>query len=454
MSNNHKAMNTATFEGATGVLGSKPEVVDVRPVRYCLYARKSTEQDEVQTLSIDSQIKEMAALADRDGLEVVEVKRESHSAKETGQRPVFNEMLEELRIGKYDGILTWAADRISRNAGDLGKVVDLMDAGKLRQIQTYSQKFSNNPNEKFLLMILCSQAKLENDNKSINVKRGLRTRAEMGMLPGVAPVGYLNDKRSDHKCEYLLDPVRAPVVKMIFEKIGKEKWSGPQVYVWLKDEIKFTTKNGKHLHISTLYDLLKNPFYCGVFEYPRKSGNWYVGKHEALITRELFELVRQKIVEETRSRRRNREYAFVRMMTCGLCGSGVTALEKEKIIKSAGGVKRFYVYYACDRAKDRTCKNLYIREDQLMLQLADIIDQVEIDKIGAKHLIEKEVARFNKLNAKVLGTEQKAKASDMDIKRYAKYLLEEGTIEERRELLEHLRGQLVMRDKKVSLIAG
>ena len=42
----------------------------------------------------------------------------------------------------------------------------------------------------------------------------------------------------------------------------------------------------------------------------------------------------------------------------------------------------------------------------------------------------------------------------MDIKRYAKYLLEEGTIEEQRELLEHLRGQLVMKEKKVSLIAG
>src|ERR1043166_451735 len=191
------------FEGTVGVgvLGVKPEAKEAVKVRYCLYARKSTEQDEVQALSIESQVKEMTALAVRDGLEIVEIKRESHSAKETGQRPVFNEMTEEIRAGKYNGILTWAADRISRNAGDLGKVVDLMDAGLLHGIQTNGQKFSNNPNEKFLLMILCSQAKLENDNKSLNVKRGLRTRAEMGMLPGWAPIGYLNDTRKDHKCE-------------------------------------------------------------------------------------------------------------------------------------------------------------------------------------------------------------------------------------------------------------
>src|SRR3989344_4775244 len=163
-------------------------------VKYCLYARKSTESEERQVLSIESQVKEMLQLAEREGLEVVAMKRESHSAKETGQRPVFNEIVEEIRAGKYNGILTWAADRISRNAGDLGRIVDLMDAKALLEIRTYSQSFRNNPNEKFLLMILGSQAKLENDNRGVNVRRGLRTRCEMGLRPGVAPTGYLNEK--------------------------------------------------------------------------------------------------------------------------------------------------------------------------------------------------------------------------------------------------------------------
>ncbi len=185
-------------------------------VKYCLYARKSTESEERQVLSIDSQIKEMLQLADRDGLEIVAMKRESHSAKETGQRPIFNEIIEELRDGKYNGILTWAPDRISRNAGDLGKIVDLMDAGKLSEIRTFSQSFSNNPNEKFLLMILGSQAKLENDNRGINVKRGLRTRCEMGLWPTVPPTGYLTQKLMDRKCQVIIDPERGHVIKKIF----------------------------------------------------------------------------------------------------------------------------------------------------------------------------------------------------------------------------------------------
>ena len=80
------------------------------PVRvtYCLYARKSTEQEDKQVLSIDSQIREMEKMAAAENLGIVVMKKESHSAKEAGQRPVFNEIVEELKAGKYSGILTWA----------------------------------------------------------------------------------------------------------------------------------------------------------------------------------------------------------------------------------------------------------------------------------------------------------------------------------------------------------
>src|SRR5574343_877060 len=114
-------------------------------------------------------------------------------------------MLKHIKSGKFNGILTWATDRLSRNAGDLGALVDLMDEGLLAEVRTYGQTFHDNPNEKFLLMILGSQAKLENDNRGVNVKRGLRARVEMGLWPGMAPLGYLNQNRMDKKCQVILD---------------------------------------------------------------------------------------------------------------------------------------------------------------------------------------------------------------------------------------------------------
>lgn len=425
------------------------EVVPIK-VKYCLYARKSTESEERQVLSIDSQIKEMLQLADRECLEVVVLKRESHSAKETGQRPVFNEIVEEIREGKYNGILTWAPDRISRNAGDLGRIVDLMDAGKLEEIRTFGQKFGNNPNEKFLLMILGSQAKLENDNRGINVKRGLRTRAEMGLWVGVAPLGYLTQGLMDKKCQLIVDPLRAPAVKQIFEKVAYEQWSGRKVYNWLRFELNFYTRGNKPLTLGGVYRILENPFYYGVFERPRKSGNWYQGKHTPLITQELFEkskaqLKRDQIVRETK------EFAFTKLFTCGYCGSGISAEEKWKQLKD-GGANR-YIYYSCSRARDRNCKNMYIREEDLILELLKILDKVNINELGMRKKLEDEIARFNIFQRSVLGAKEKIKTDpDTDIRNYAKYILKEGSTVEKRELLANLRSRIMYKDKTLTLI--
>lgn len=429
---------------------AKQEAIPVK-VKYCLYARKSSESEERQVLSIDSQIKEMLQLAEREGLEIVTMKRESHSAKETGQRPVFNEIVEEIRDGKYNGILTWVPDRISRNAGDLGRIVDLMDAGKLHMIRTFGQTFGNNPNEKFLLMILGSQAKLENDNRGINVKRGLRTRVEMGLWPGMAPLGYLNQKLMDKKCRIAIDHERAPVVKQMFEKVAYEQWSGRKVYNWLRFYLNFHTRGNRPLTLSGVYRMLQMPIYYGPFEYPKKSGQWYQGVHEPILTEELFkkvheQLKRDKIVRE------NREFAFTKLFTCGMCGSGITAQEKYRDLKDGTNAK--YIYYSCSKARDRNCKNKYIREEELVEELFKVIDQVSINELGMRMKLEEEIKRFNRLQRLATKGKPKMQIDEDDIatREYAKYVLREGTPLEKRELMGHLRSRLVLNDKKITLL--
>ena len=417
--------------------------------KYVLYARKSSESEEKQVLSIDSQIKEMLQLAERDGLEIVGMKRESHSAKETGCRPVFNEIISELHDGKYNGILTWAPDRISRNAGDLGKIVDLMDAGKLNEIRTFGQTFSNNPNEKFLLMILGSQAKLENDNRGINVKRGLRTRVEMGLWPGIAPVGYLNQKHMDKKCQVLLDAERAPIVKQMFEKMAYEKWSGRKIYHWLKFELNFKSVGNHNLALSNIYRTLQNTFYYGVFEYPKGSGNWYQGKHVPIVDKELFDKVQGQLKRDNIVRQ-SKEFAFTKLMTCGLCGSGISAEEKYKQLKDGTSAK--YIYYGCGRSKDRHCKNPYIREEDLTTQLIKLMGKVTFNPTAVQMKFKDELKRFNKFHRGVLGISgKKEKHKDIDLKTYAKYILKEGSNEEKRDLMGCLESKIVSDNKVLRL---
>lgn len=423
--------------------------VAVVPTSYCLYARKSTEQDERQALSIDSQIKEMLELANKEGLNVVEVRKESHSAKDSGQRPIFNTIITDIRSGKFNGILTWAPDRCSRNAGDLGVLVDLMDQGLLKEIRTHGQRFGNNPNEKFLLMILCSQAKLENDNKSLNVKRGLRAMLEHGLWPGTAPTGYFSEHRTDRKGSLIIDPKRAPVVKQMFEKVAYENWSGRQISRWLRD-VDFRTKGGKHLSLSNIYLILKNSFYSGVVEYPAESGKWYTGKHTPIITKELFEKVQNRLTRDKIIRIR-KEFAFTKLMACGLCGSGITAEEKYKELKD--GTSKIYVYYGCSRARDADCKCGYIREETLVDQLAKLIDKIDISELGMMAKLEEEIRRLRFLQSTVLGIEPDSKQDlgKVDIRAYAKHIIKHGTIADKRELLGCMKSKLLLNKKVVTL---
>jgi len=424
---------------------------DVIPqkVKYCLYARKSTESEERQILSIESQVKEMLQLAEKEGLEIVDIRRESHSAKDSGQRPVFKEILEDIKKEKFNGILTWAPDRLSRNAGDLGSLVDLMDQKLLLGIRTYGQTFNNSPNEKFLLMILCSQAKLENDNKSINVKRGLRTKCEMGLRPGVPPIGYLNERHMDRKCQAIIDPERAPIIKKMFEKVAYEKWSGRKIYNWLKFDINLRSVTGKKgITLGNIYLILQNTFYYGVFEYPLKSGNFYTGKHEPIITKELFDMVQQQVKSQV-IKSEGKEFAFTRLMTCGLCGSGISADEKFKKLKD-GTVKR-HVYYICTKSRDRNCKCSNINEEDLLKQFEQLMDKIDLDEIGIKEKIKLEVERFKKFQKVVLGNNDKIEIGDIDIRNYAKYILREGSILEKRELLSCLKGKITLKNGGIEI---
>jgi len=420
-------------------------------VKYCLYARKSTEQEDKQALSIDSQIREMQSLAERDRLEIVEVKRESHSSKEAGQRPVYNELIAEIKDGKFNGILTWAPDRLSRNAGDLGAVVDLMDQGKLQEIRTYGQKFTNNPNEKFLLMILGSQAKLENDNKVVNVQRGLRARCEMGLWPSVPPTGYSSHPDRNKKCEVIVDDQRAPVIRQVFEKVAYDGWSGRKIFQWLKDDVKLRTRYGKPLTLSNVYLILKNTFYYGEYEYPKGGGNWYKGKHEPIVTKELYNLVQEKITSDHLVHAQDKEFAFTKMLTCGLCGSGITADEKFKKLKD--GTTARYVYYGCTKFKDKFCPCGYVREEELTEQIVGILDTISLDEIGMKDRIRAEIEAHNEFQESVLGkvVKEKVKIKEIDIRNYAKHILRKRPVYEKREVLSHLRSRLILKEKKLTL---
>jgi hypothetical protein len=196
--------------------------------------------------------------------------------------------------------------------------------------------------------------------------------------------------------------------------------------------------------------ILQNHFYYGSFEYPKNSGNWYQGKHEPIITKELFDLVQSQMKSQV-LRVEDKEFAFTKLMTCGLCGSGVTAQEKFKKLKD-GTVNR-HVYYGCTKARDKNCKCGYLNEIELVKRLEAIISDIDLNEIKVQERILRELRRFKKFQRSLLGISSQINVSEVDIRDYARFILREGEDSEKRELLSCLKSQVSLKEGVISLVA-
>ena len=297
-------------------------------------------------------------------------------------------------------------------------------------------------------MILCSQAKLENDNKSINVKRGMRARCEMGLWPVQPPTGYRKPNERLSKCEVEIDPERAPVIKQIFEKIAYERWSGMRVYSWLRYELNFKTHKGFYLSVGNVFKIINNTFYYGRFEFPQGSGNWYDGKHTPIISKELFDDCRSAIKTQV-IKTHGKEFAFTRMVKCGSCGSGITADEKFKKLLN-GGVNR-HVYYRCTKSKDRKCMNPAINEDDLLKEFQKMAGTLELNEVQLNEKLNLEIKKFKKLQAMFLGKDNSADIQKVDLRNYMKFVLKDGTILEKRSVLDCIKSDLILKNKTITV---
>ncbi len=347
--------------------------------KYVAYLRKSSESDDRQALSLPAQEVEIQTLTKKLGITVVAKFEESKSAKKPGRKE-FGEMVQMIKERKAEGILVWHPNRLSRNSVDAGNLIYLMDQGILKSIVTPTRTYTNTPADKFFLSFEWSNAKLENDNKSVDVKRGMIIKANLGWRPGHAPTGY---KNTPHKLmgyrTIVPDSRRFSALQTCWYSILQGK-RPVEVY----EEACSTWTSAGHtdtlISKSGFYRMISSPFYCGEYEWPLKSGNWYKGKHQPMITKEVFDLVQTKVNPHYRPLRGKHSFSYKALFYCGVCGCMVTGTRKFKFNKSKNSTVA-YDYYRCShKSENVVCKQPPINKTELNEQLGKIISSIRVPK--------------------------------------------------------------------------
>ena len=329
-------------------------------VKYFLYARKSTEDEERQVMSIEAQIAELHEYATRENLEIAEEFIESKSAKTPG-REVFNEMIEEIKESKGPvGILAWHPDRLARNSVDGGQIIYLIDTGKITALRFPTFWFEPTPQGLFMLQVAFGQSKYYSDNLSENVKRGFRQKLRRGEWPAKAPLGYINNPKTKN---IEPEPIKSRIIQKAFQEYSQGQHTLESLGKRLA-EFGLVSKNGTSLAKATIQRMLTNLAYIGLIQ---QKGEVYEGKYQPIISRELFDKVQQKLKERAKPRKskKRHDFPFVGLFKCGECGGMITA----QFAHGNGGI---YRYYRCSK-KFGVCSQRYLREDLLVEQLKSFL---------------------------------------------------------------------------------
>jgi len=323
---------------------------DMSKPKYFLYARKSTEDDDKQVMSIEAQLFELREFARKENLEILSEFQESKSAKTPG-RAVFGEMMAKVEEMGAVGILAWHPDQLARNSIDGGRIIYAVDTNKIVSLRFPTFWFEPTPQGLFMLQVAFGQSKYYSDNLTQNVKRGMRQKVRRGEWLTKAPRGYVNN-RSARNIEP--HPVQSKVVVRAFEEYAK----GTYGYESLADFLALhgvTTGAGTPLGKASVKRLLTNRAYLGFIKH---YDEWYPGSFAPIISPKLFEAV-QKVLsarERPRTRKVKHDFPFVGTFACSECGSMVTA---QWATGKSGGR---YRYYRCTKKKGHARKDMCARK--------------------------------------------------------------------------------------------
>ena len=332
-----------------------------------IYARVSSEEQAKHGFSIENQKRQCEEFAKRNGYYVIKIFVDEGKSAKNLDRPEIQDLMSYCAKKKNEvkAVIIWRLDRISRNNEDYhGALRPLFERKSIKLLSATEANVTTIEGD---LMRNIGMSFAEYERKVIGVRTlaGLRQKAEQGEYPHKAPLGYKNISREDGSKTTVIDEKHAFYVKRAFELYDSGMYSLRSLTAKLYED-GLGSKTGKKIPKTSIEFMLKNIFYTGVFKFEDKI--YENAKHKAIISKELFYRVQDRLIDPNKVRKHNIDFAYTGLIRCEYCGCLLTAeLKKGK-----------YIYYHCTGNKGGNCKRDYISENKIDKAITEILKLIVI----------------------------------------------------------------------------
>ena len=361
--------------------------------KVAIYCRVSTTEQAEEGYSIDEQNIKIREYCEREGHEIYNLYEDRGiSGKNITNRPGIKQLLQDATENKFDLVIVWKLNRISRKLLDILNIVELLNKHNIA-FRSLTENFeTETPSGKLQLNIMGAIGEFERETIAENVKMGLLARAKEGRWNGGVVLGYdlveLNNEGKKRKNTVLkINEKEANTVRRIFELYSQGH--GYKAVVNRVNKEGHKTKRNGEFAVSTVKEILQNPVYIGKIRYnvrqdwsKKRRNNINAnpilsdGIHEPIIDVETWNKV--QVILKERSKKHNKvydcEFPLTGILKCPVCGAGMTI--NRSTAKRKDGTRRINEYYSCGNWKNKgtaVCNSNSIR--------VEVADEYVLNKI-------------------------------------------------------------------------
>ena len=334
-----------------------------------IYARYSSDNQREE--SIEGQIRECTAYAEKNGITVVKHYIDRALSAKTDNRPDFQQMIKDSEKRLFDIVLVWKLDRFARNRYDSAHYEYQLERNHVKLVSA-TEPISDSPAGIMVKSMLTGMAEYYSAELSEKVVRGMTENVLKGKYNGgTIPIGF----KVDEEKFFQIDPLKAPFVVEAFQRYN-EGATMKELMNWLNDSGVTTNRNQKFTY-NSVQTLLTNKRYIGENHF---KDIVMPDSIPAIVDKDLFEEVQQKIKKNSRAPARHKaedDYLLTTKLFCGMCGAmmfGECGTGRNKVV---------HHYYKCATAKRfKTCKKKTVRKEWLEdLVIAETMKLIQDDAV-------------------------------------------------------------------------